>query len=77
MVTQVESLMYMDQHMTASESVKEDEMAKESFLRQQDVTFICEKIKKVTAQLKAKKAEVSAIEKKIDGVRQRRGCESE
>ena len=69
-MSQVESLMYMDQHMT-SELLKEDEMAKKSFLRQQDVAFICEKIKKVTMQLKEKKVEVSVLEEKIEGVRQR------
>ena len=62
MLSQVESLMYLDQH--AEDAANVDEMAKVSFLRQQDVAFICNKIKKVTKDVKEKKKHHTCCPKK-------------
>ena len=68
MLSQVESLMYLDQH--AEDAANVDEMAKVSILRQQDVAFICDKIKKVTKDVKEKKKQISELSGKIDSVKQ-------
>ena len=68
MLSQVESLMYLDQH--AEDAANVDEMAKVSFLRQQDVAVICDKIKKVTKDVKEKKRQIAELSGKIDSVKQ-------
>lgn len=45
----------MDQHSLFDKEVSEEEMARISFQRQQDVNVLCGKIKQVTKQEKEKK----------------------
>lgn len=71
MLSQVESLMYLDQHMDDA-MMNADEMAKMSFLRQQDVTFICEKIKKVTKEVKEKKRQMDEMNGRMESVKKSR-----
>ena len=71
MLSQVESLMYLDQHMDDA-MMNADEMAKMSFLRQQDVTFICEKIKKVTKEVKEKKRQMDEMNGRMGSVKKSR-----
>lgn len=47
--------MYLDQHSLFDREVSEEEMARISFQRQQDVNVLCGKIKQVTKQEKEKK----------------------
>ena len=63
--------MYLDQHMDDA-MMNADEMAKMSFLRQQDVTFICEKIKKVTKEVKEKKRQMDEMNGRMESVKKSR-----
>ena len=67
MLSQVESLMYLDQH--TEDAMHADEMAKMSFLRQQDVAIICDKIKKVTKEVKEKKKQMDALNGQMESVK--------
>ena len=71
MLSQVESLMYLDQHMDDA-MMNADEMAKMSFLSQHDVTFICEKIKKVTKEVKEKKRQMDEMNGRMESVKKSR-----
>lgn len=63
--------MYLDQHMDDA-MMNADEMAKMSFLRQQDVAFICEKIKKVTKEVKEKKKQMDEMNGRMESVKKSR-----
>ena len=79
LLAQVESLLYLDQHMSFDPGrlvnemtfieVSEEDMAKISFLRQQDITKICEKISSVTLRVKKKQGELDVMQARLEGVK--------
>lgn len=50
--------------------VSEEDMAKISFLRQQDITKICEKISSVTLSVKKKQGNLEVIQARLEGVKE-------
>lgn len=50
--------------------MKVEEMTKLSFIRQQDIQIICDKIKSITEHIKKKQDLLQQIEKKMNNVKE-------
>lgn len=50
--------------------MKVEEMTKLSFIRQQDIQIICDKIKSITEKIKKKQDVLQQIEKKMNNVKE-------
>lgn len=60
----------MDQHNLFDPDMKVEEMTKLSFIRQQDIQIICDKIKSITEKIKKKQDVLQQIEKKMNNVKE-------
>ena len=58
--------MYLDQHNLFGVGVRVEDMARISFLRQQDVQILCEKVKAITGKVKVKQEELKSSKTKIE-----------
>lgn len=70
---QVESLLYLDQHNLFDPDMKVEEMTKLSFIRQQDIQVICDKIKTITEQIRKKQVVLQQVELKMNNVKESSG----
>lgn len=68
MLQQVESLLYLDQHNLFESDMKVEEMTKLSFIRQQDIHVLCDKIKVMTEQIRNKHIVLEQVEKNMNDV---------
>ena len=72
MLQQVESLLYLDEHNLFEPGVQVEEMTRISFLRQQDIRVLCDKVKAMTEQMKKKQELMDSAKIKMDGEKQSR-----
>lgn len=63
-------MLYLDQHNLFDPDMKVEEMTKLSFIRQQDIQIICDKIKSITEKIKKKQDVLQQIEKKMNNVKE-------
>ena len=62
--------MYLDQHNLFDVGVKVEDMARISFLRQQDIQVLCEKVKGITGKVKVKQDELKSSKAKMNLIKQ-------
>ena len=72
LLSQIESLLYIDQQMMYTEELSEEEINKTSYLHQQDIKTICEKIKKLAEDIKKKELLYERTQERLSEIKERK-----